>query len=184
MIGQLSDRLSYKAWMPFKCTEGNVHLFLFSQVMWSFSVVNVFIGTMYYIKLNSCVCISPLILRYNKNSCRSERVMRESKKSLPQRCPRHDFVCQYAIILFRFLKYVWIFRMMLGEGGGVCPPDFLVCSCTCKVVKETWLMRGHKERSESAHPTEKFKFIYLHSNFTEIMRLNPPPPKLKFNQSL
>lgn len=55
---------------------------------------------------------------------------------------------------------------MLGEvggGGEVYPSDFLVCSCTCKVVKETWLMRGHKERSaevsESAHPTEKFKFI-------------------------
>lgn len=83
MIGQLSDRLSYKAWMPCKCTEGNVHLFLFSQVMWSFSVVNVVICTMYYIKLNSCVCIPPLIPRYNKNSCRSERVMRESRNLYP-----------------------------------------------------------------------------------------------------
>lgn len=115
MIGQLS----YKAWMLFKCTDGNVHLFLFSQVMWSFSVVNVVIGTMYYIKLNSCVCISPLIPRYNKNSCRSVRTRHARIQKIFTPAVSETWFCLPICNYFISVSLVCLnFPDDVGGGGG------------------------------------------------------------------
>lgn len=46
------------------------------------------------------------------------------------------------------------------------------------------IKKGRRRCPNLPIPLKNSNLFNLHSNFTEIMRLNPPPPKLKFNQSL